>query len=74
MPSAAPTLVLTEAPDGAAQAAIRDGLSDYKFGQAGYRDTRPLAVLVRDPDTEQTIDEIRARIRTVLDYRARQQA
>ena len=55
MPSAAPTLVLTEAPDGAAQAAIRDGLRDYNFGQAGYRDTRPLAVLVRDPDTEQTI-------------------
>jgi len=55
MPSAAPTLVLTEAHDGAAQAAIRDGLSDYNFGQAGYRDTRPLAVLVRDPDTEQTI-------------------
>ena len=55
MPDAAPVLILTDAPGSVAQAAIRDGLSEYNVSQAGYRDSRPLAVLVRDPETEQTI-------------------
>jgi GNAT superfamily N-acetyltransferase len=50
-----PTLTLTDAPDERAQAAIGEGLSDYNLGQAGYRDARPLAVLVSDPDTKQVI-------------------
>jgi len=50
-----PTLTLTDAPDERAQAAIGEGLSDYNLGQAGYRDARPLAVLVSDPDTKEVI-------------------
>jgi GNAT superfamily N-acetyltransferase len=52
---AEPTLTLTDAPDERAQAAIREGLSDYNLVQAGYRDARPLAVLVSDPDTKEVI-------------------
>lgn len=44
-------LEVTDAPDPAAEAAIRDGLSAYNFEKAGYRDQRPLAVIVADPDT-----------------------
>lgn len=42
---------VTDAPDSAAEAAIRDGLGAYNFDKAGYRDYRPLAVFVTDPDT-----------------------
>src|SRR5260370_32232996 len=37
------------------QAAIRDGLGAYNLKQAGYRDVRPLAVLVSDPETPEVI-------------------
>jgi GNAT superfamily N-acetyltransferase len=43
------TLTLTEAADEAAREAIADGLSAYNEAKAGYRDYRPLAVLVADP-------------------------
>lgn len=55
MRKAVPTLILTDAPGAEAQAAIRGGLADYNLAQAGYRDARPLAVLVSDPDTSQVI-------------------
>ncbi len=45
------TLLLTDAPDAAAQAAIEDGLSAFNWEQAGFTNTRPLAVLIRDPST-----------------------
>jgi GNAT superfamily N-acetyltransferase len=48
-------LTVTDAPDDRAQATIRAGLSDYNLGQAGYRDARPLAVLVTNPDTQEVI-------------------
>ena len=54
-PDTAPVLVLTDLPGIEAQAVIGDGLGDYNVSQAGYRDSRPLAVLVRDPDAEETI-------------------
>lgn len=44
-----PRLSLTDAPDGEAEAVIRDGLSAYNFGKTGYRDQRPLAVFASDP-------------------------
>jgi GNAT superfamily N-acetyltransferase len=44
-------LEVTDAPPADAEAAIRDGLSDYNLQKAGYRDHRPLAILVSDPDT-----------------------
>jgi GNAT superfamily N-acetyltransferase len=52
---AEPRLTLTDAPDARAQATIGAGLSDYNLGQAGYRDARPLAVLVTDPGTQEVI-------------------
>src|SRR5215831_8245893 len=42
---------VTDAPDSAAEAAIRDGLGAYNLEKAGYRDQRPLAVLVTDPNS-----------------------
>jgi hypothetical protein len=48
-------LTLTDAPGDSAQAAIREGLGNYNLEQAGYRDARPLAVLVSDPETRQPI-------------------
>lgn len=50
-----PGLVLTDAPGGEAEAAIRDGLSAYNFEKAGYRDHLPLAVLVPDPDSGEVV-------------------
>jgi len=47
--------VVTDLPDAEAEAAIRDGLSDYNFEKAGYRDHRPLAILVSDPDTGEVV-------------------
>jgi GNAT superfamily N-acetyltransferase len=52
---AEPRLTVTDAPDERAQKVIRDGLSDYNLGQAGYRDARPLAILVSNPETEEVI-------------------
>ncbi len=48
-------LTVTDAPGDAAEAAIRDGLSAYNFDKAGYRDHRPLAILVRDPETGEAV-------------------
>ena len=45
-----PTLFLTDAPDDAARGVIGNGLADYNAEQVGYRDSRALAVLVRDAD------------------------
>ena len=44
-----PRLVLTDAATSQDESVIRDGLGDYNFSKAGYRDYRPLAVLVTDP-------------------------
>ena len=49
------TLTVTDAPGAKAEAAIRDGLSDYNFDKAGYRDHRPLAILVSDPQTGEVV-------------------
>ncbi len=46
---------VTDAPDTHAETVIRDGLGDYNFNKAGYRDQRPLAVLVSDPDTGEVV-------------------
>lgn len=55
MPEAEPRLSLTDAPDHKAQAVIGQGLAEYSAAQAGYRDARPLAVLVSDPQTQAVI-------------------
>jgi GNAT superfamily N-acetyltransferase len=42
-------IVLTDAPDAADTAVIQEGLRAYNTSQAGYDDSRPLAVFVTDP-------------------------
>jgi GNAT superfamily N-acetyltransferase len=46
---------VTDAPDDQARAAIADGLAGYNDEKSGYRDYRPLAVLVSDPATGEVI-------------------
>lgn len=48
-------LVVTDSPAAEAEAVIRDGLSDYNFSKAGYRDHRPLAILISDPETGEVV-------------------
>jgi GNAT superfamily N-acetyltransferase len=55
MPEPDLSLILTDAPDERAQAAIRDGLAEYNAAQAGYRDARPLAIVISDPETGEPI-------------------
>ncbi|HEX3861427.1 MAG TPA: GNAT family N-acetyltransferase [Stellaceae bacterium] len=49
------TIALTDAPEANATASIADGLAGYNEDQAGFRDFRPLAVLVSDPATGEVI-------------------
>ncbi len=44
-------ITLTDAPDPGATAVIAEGLAGYNKDKAGFRDHRPLAVLVCDPET-----------------------
>jgi GNAT superfamily N-acetyltransferase len=44
-----PNIVLTDSPDAADTDVIADGLRAYNASQAGYDDSRPLAVFVTDP-------------------------
>jgi GNAT superfamily N-acetyltransferase len=48
-------LDVTETPGSEAEAVIRDGLGAYNFAKAGYRDHRPLAILVRDPESDDIV-------------------
>jgi GNAT superfamily N-acetyltransferase len=48
-------LEVTDSPAAQAEAVIRDGLSDYNLEKAGYRDYRPLAILVSDPGTSAVV-------------------
>jgi GNAT superfamily N-acetyltransferase len=50
-----PIFILTDAPSAEDESVIRDGLSAYNFDKAGYRDQRPLAILVSDPDTGEVV-------------------
>ena len=52
---AEPKLLLTDAPDREARRIIDDGLSGHNVEHAGYWDTRPLAVLVQDPESGRTL-------------------
>jgi GNAT superfamily N-acetyltransferase len=49
------TITLTDAPEDDERAAITDGLRAYNEAQAGYSDTRALAVLVSDPETKKVV-------------------
>ena len=49
------TITLTDAPDADEQAVIADGLRAYNEAQAGYSDSRELAILVSDFETKKVI-------------------
>ena len=49
------TITLTAAPDADEQAVIADGLRAYNEAQAGYSDSRELAILVSDPETKKVV-------------------
>ena len=53
-----PALVVTDTPEAADEAVVRDGLSAYNLSKAGYRDQKPLAVFVTDPDTGEVVGGI----------------
>ena len=46
------TITLTDAPDDDERTVITDGLRAYNETQAGGSDGRPLAILVRNPETK----------------------
>ena len=48
-------LSLTDAPDDDELAVITDGLRAYNEAQAGYSDSRALAVLASDPETKRVV-------------------
>lgn len=50
-----PAISVTEVADERARTAIADGLAAYNEAKAGYRDYRPLAVLVSDPRSGETL-------------------
>ena len=50
-----PNIVLTDAPADADTAVIADGLRAYNAAQAGYDDSRPLAVFVTDPESGRVV-------------------
>jgi GNAT superfamily N-acetyltransferase len=48
-------IAITDAPSAEDERVIRDGLSAYNLEKAGYRDFRPLAVLLSDPATGEVV-------------------
>jgi GNAT superfamily N-acetyltransferase len=50
-----PILTVTDAPDSNAEEVIEGGLAQFNEDNAGYRDARPLAVLVSDPKTKAVV-------------------
>jgi GNAT superfamily N-acetyltransferase len=55
------TITLTDAPDDGERAVIMDGLRAYNETQAGGSDGRPLAILVRDPETKKVAGDLLGR-------------
>jgi GNAT superfamily N-acetyltransferase len=50
-----PVLTLTDQPTDIDEKIIGSGLADFNASKVGYRDWRPLAALLRDPDTGETL-------------------
>lgn len=50
-----PVLTLTDQPTDLDESIIQGGLADYNETKTGYRDWRPLAALLRDPETGATL-------------------
>jgi GNAT superfamily N-acetyltransferase len=56
-----PHIIVTDAPDAADLALISDGLDQFNVDVSGIADRRPLAVLVKDPDTRKTLGGVTGR-------------
>src|SRR5258708_23556826 len=63
-----PDITVTDELDPADVAVITDGLIAYDLSQAGYRDFRPLAVLVRNPQTGKVVGGLHGRSEFGLVY------
>jgi GNAT superfamily N-acetyltransferase len=50
-----PVVTVTDTIEPSARAVIRQGLHDFNVAQSGVDDRREIAVLVQDPQTQQTI-------------------
>ncbi|MDV9187004.1 GNAT family N-acetyltransferase [Streptomyces sp. SR27] len=60
-PAPQPDCMLTDAPNPEDAAAISDALDRFNIEHTGIADRRPLAVLVRDPDTHQVVGGLTGR-------------
>jgi GNAT superfamily N-acetyltransferase len=56
-----PLVTVTDAPDPQEEDAIRVGLGRFNEEQTGIKDSRPLAVVVRDPETKQPLGGLTGR-------------
>jgi len=56
-----PRVAVTDAPDARVEAAIGEGLRRFNARQSGIDDSRPLAVVVSDPDTNKVLGGITGR-------------
>lgn len=54
-------VVLTDEPSAADEAFVSDGLDEFNFAAAGVQDRQPLAVLVKDPATGETLGGLTGR-------------
>jgi len=58
---AEPIVALTDAPTAEEEYAVGAGLALFNEQQSGVRDSRPLAVIVRDPETKQPVGGLTGR-------------
>src|SRR2546426_2957576 len=56
-----PIVNLTDAPTAEEEHAVGSGLARFNEQQSGIRDSRPLAVVVRDPQTKQPVGGLTGR-------------
>lgn len=56
-----PSIIVTDALSPDEIGLIDDGLTEFNLQQTGYDDNRPLAVLVKDPDTQRVIGGLTGR-------------
>ena len=57
----APQIVLTDAPEASELAVIRRGLDAFNLAASGIDDQRPVALLVKDPVTQQVLGGLNGR-------------
>ncbi|WFU31343.1 GNAT family N-acetyltransferase [Bradyrhizobium brasilense] len=63
-----PVITLTDAPDRKAEEIIEEGLAQFNEEKAGYRDSRPLAVLLSDPESNAVVGGLLGRTSLGLLY------